>query len=184
MDRRRRLVWITVAAAAALWTPAIARADLLQCKGPDGKTVYTDNKAVCPEAKPFEPAGELQPGPADANATRGGLADRQQRAADRLRRDQTEEGEAAMWRARKTELEEALTTVQSRRSYLGSFLAMCNRGGSVISRDAAGIKRPVPCSEIRTEYASLAGDEERAQAALDELPEECRRAGCLPGWIR
>ena len=24
----------------------------------------------------------------------------------------------------------------------------------------------------------------RAQAALDALPEECRKAGCQPGWIR
>ncbi|HEX7550639.1 MAG TPA: hypothetical protein VF579_08705 [Candidatus Methylomirabilis sp.] len=24
----------------------------------------------------------------------------------------------------------------------------------------------------------------RSQAALDALPEECRKAGCQPGWIR
>jgi hypothetical protein len=185
MDRRDRLAWLALGAAVTvLWPGAAPRADLLRCKGPDGKTIYTDNKALCPEAKPFEPAGAIQPGPPAANESGDPLADRQQRAADRQRQAETEAGEAARWRDRNRQLSEALAGIQERRSYLASFLAMCNRGGSVITRDAAGIKRPVPCKDIRAEYASLADEEARAQAALDELPEECRRAGCLPGWIR
>jgi hypothetical protein len=183
MDTRLGLALLALLAVAALARGG-ARADLLQCIGPDGKTIYTDSKTVCPEAKPFEPGGAIQPGPPAASESAGGLADRRQRAADRLRRAQAEEGEANRWRTRKTELEEALAAVQSRRSYVGSFLAMCNRGGSVVSRDAAGIKRPVPCQDMRAEYAALGEEEAQAQAALDGLEEECRRAGCLPGWIR
>jgi hypothetical protein len=176
---------MALAAVAAVVSPGDGlRAELLQCEGPDGKTIYTDNKALCPDSTPFEPGGTLQPGPPPASGSGKGLAGRQQRAADRLLRDQAQEGEAARWRDKKGQLEKALAEIQERRSYLASFLAMCNRGGSVVSRDAAGIERPVPCKDIRHEHASLEGDEERAQAALDELPEECRRAGCLPGWIR
>jgi hypothetical protein len=185
MDAGRRLSWLALAATAAVLSKGVAlRADLLQCKGPDGKTIYTDSKALCPEAKPFEPGGVLQPGPPAAAGSEDPLADRQRRAADRLRKAQQEEGEAAQWRSRKAELAKALAELEERRDYLASFLAMCNRGGSVITRDAAGIKRPVPCKEIRAEHASLGDDVTTAQAALDALPEECRRAGCLPGWIR
>lgn len=31
---------------------ATAHAGLLRCMGPDGKMIYTDNKALCPEAEP------------------------------------------------------------------------------------------------------------------------------------
>jgi hypothetical protein len=184
MDRQLGRAWLALAAIACVLAPGIrAGADLLRCVGPDGKTIYTDSKALCPDAKPFEPDGAIQAGPA-ASGARDPLDDRQRRAASRLRRAEVEAGEAARWRDKKTELEEALAAIQERRSYLASFLAMCNRGGSVVTRDAAGIKRPVPCKDIRAEHASLGADEERAQAALDSLPDECRRAGCLPGWIR
>jgi len=185
MDLRGGRAWLAIGAlGAVLWPGGTLRADLLRCTGPDGKTIYTDSKALCPEAEPFEPRGELQSGPPAAAESDDALADRQRRAADRLRRAEAEAGEAARWRDKKNQLEEALAAVQARRTYLASFLAMCNRGGSVVTRDAAGIKRPVPCKDIRAEYASLGDDEMRAQATLDSLPEECRRAGCLPGWIR
>jgi hypothetical protein len=38
---------------------------------------------------------------------------------------------------------------------------------------------------VRRDYASLEKQQEETRAYLDEgLEEECRRAGCLPGWIR
>ena len=53
------------------------------------------------------------------------------------------------------------------------------------TRDKAGIKRAVPCSEIRGEFDVLDQREARVRNYLEnELPEECRRAGCLPGWLR
>ena len=39
---------------------APAAADLLRCKGPDGKVIYTDKADVCPGADPFEPTGVIQ----------------------------------------------------------------------------------------------------------------------------
>jgi hypothetical protein len=43
----------------------------------------------------------------------------------------------------------------------------------------------VSCEELEAEQQAVRSDEKRLEAYLDEgLEEECRRAGCLPGWIR
>ena len=36
---------------------ASARAELFRCTGPDGKTIFTDQKQNCPGAEPSEPTG-------------------------------------------------------------------------------------------------------------------------------
>ena len=38
--------------------------------------------------------------------------------------------------------------------------------------------------ELQELVTSLGADEQRVQEDLERLPEECRRAGCLPGWFR
>lgn len=171
----------------SLFLASAAHADLLRCVGPDGKTIYTDSKAQCPGAKPFEPQGVLQPGGPTrppVPASEGALADRLHRANARRLAGEVEEQEAQRWRDRKSEIEAILAKLQARRDYLEQFITLCNRGGSVMARDASGIKRTVRCTKIKSQYADLEKEEVSANERLAALPEECRRAGCLPGWIR
>ena len=161
-----------------------ARADLLRCKGPDGRTIYTDDAAVCPGAEPFEPAGSLQNVEPVAPAAKG----RQQRldAVERQRlKDQAEAGEIERWQLKKRAKEEELQSIAQRREELLDLVTWCNRGGRVVTYDDAGIKRAVRCSDVKKELKALEQQEAKVRHYLqNELAEECRRAGCLPGWIR
>ena len=38
-------------------TGSAAHAELFRCTGPDGKTIFTDQKHTCPGAEPTEPTG-------------------------------------------------------------------------------------------------------------------------------
>jgi Domain of unknown function (DUF4124) len=153
-----------------------AGAELFRCTTPDGQTVFTDKKGTCPGAEPFEPSGEVQSADtpsAPPPAARKPLA------------DEAEAEQARLWRDKKRAAEEDLAGVQKHRDYLQQYVSFCNRGGYVTTRDDAGIKKRVNCSELRSEFNGL---EEQEAAALDYLQnglaEDCRKAGCLPGWIR
>jgi hypothetical protein len=170
--------------AAAAWlgtTPASqVRADLLRCTGPDGRTVYTDDKSVCPAATPYQPEGVVHsvepaaPAPPDATPVR-----RELRSPDRT------SPEALRWRGLRRSKQEELERVASERSGLLGFVAWCNRGGSVFTRDEAGIKQSVRCNELNDRLAALDAREAELRDYLENgLAEDCRRAGCLPGWIR
>jgi hypothetical protein len=55
----------------------------------------------------------------------------------------------------------------------------------VFARDAAGVKERIPCSQLHARLAALDAQQTALRNYLEhELPEECRRAGCLPGWVR
>lgn len=173
-------VWLGVALGSAG-----ARAELFRCAGPDGRMVYTDDKSVCPQAKPYQPDGVVhgvdpspQPEPAAAEG-------RPARAALRGRAQDAEAGEAQVWRERKRAKEDELRQVAAQRDRLHGYVAWCNRGGQVITRDEAGIKQNVRCNELNDRLAALDEREEQIRDYLENgLAEECRRAGCLPGWIR
>ena len=189
---KERLRWARgalIAACLLVLPAASADAGLLRCMGPDGKMIYTDNKALCPEAKPFEPAGAIQYGSKQAASVpaspqRSSLQNRMRRAEARLRAAEAEEDEARRWRDKKLQLEQDLESLDERRAYFKKYVTLCNRGGYVITRDESGIKRRVKCRTIKSQYASLGLDQERVRADLEDLPEDCRRAGCLPGWLR
>jgi len=168
-----RLPW-WLALSGLLASPA--GAELFRCTTPDGKTVFTDKKDTCPGAEPFEPSGEIQSADtpsASPAAPRKPLV------------DQAEAEQARLWADKKRNAEKDLERVRKRREYLQQYVSFCNRGGYVTTRDDAGIKTRVNCSELRAEFNGL---EEQEAAALDYLQnglaEECRKAGCLPGWIR
>jgi hypothetical protein len=181
----RVAAWMLLAV--GVFAPERADAELLRCKGPDGRTIYTDDKARCPGSKPFEPDAAVHK--ADPRntpaASRAPLGDRRDRAEARRRAAEAEAGEARRWRQKKEQSEDALRALGERRVELHQFVAWCNRGGSVVTRDDAGIKQNVPCNQIRAEHAALDDEERKVRAYLDSgLAEECRRAGCLPGWLR
>ena len=62
----------------------------------------------------------------------------------------------------------------------------CNRGASMHTRDVNGKPiREYDCDEARAEYEKIQKRLAQLDTYLDTgLAEECRRAGCLPGWIR
>jgi hypothetical protein len=185
-------LWLWSAAAGGVLVIAcgatIAQAELLRCKGPDGRMIYTDDKSRCPGADPFEPSGEVQRAEepeSSGAASRAPLDDRVERARARRRAAEAEQGEARRWRQKREEAEQQLEHLARRRLELDEFVTWCNRGGSVVTRDVAGIKRNVPCRTIRAEFEELDTKEAKVRAYLESgLAEECRRAGCLPGWIR
>lgn len=181
---------LLASAVVALFAPD-ARAELLRCKGPDGKTIYTDKPALCPGAAPFEPSGSVQKAPGSsapaAPSVPGvpsvpGQQTRQERQGLRQAADKAR---AAQWAAKKRAAEEELEQVIARRDHLTGFIAHCNRGGYVTTRDEAGIKDVVSCNALKRDFAALEQREAQLKSYLrDGLKEECRRAGCLPGWIR
>ena len=161
-----------------------ARGDLLRCPGPDGNIIFTDDPSVCPGAEPFEPSGTVHSVKPVAPAAIG----RQQRLEAMERRrlmDEAEAGEIERWQLKKRTKEEELRSIALRREELLDLVTWCNRGGRVVTYDDAGIKRAARCSDVKKELKML----ERQEAGIHhylqhELAEECRRAGCLPGWIR
>jgi hypothetical protein len=162
--------------------PAAVSAELFRCTGPDGRMVYTDDRSVCPAAEPFQPSAVLH------GTERQGPAQRPERRSQALARDSAQDaeaGEAARWREMRLAKEEELRRIEAERRELAGFVAWCNRGGSVVARDDAGIKRNIRCNELR----GMMDDLDERHGEIEEylaqgLAEECRRAGCLPGWIR
>lgn len=170
------------AALAGVLGAGLARADLLRCTGPDGRTVFTDDKSVCPEAKPYQPEGLVH------SVERAAPADdsRAERAARREQAQDAQANEARRWGERKSAKEEELRQVVAEREQLAGYVAFCNHpGNNVFTRDQAGIRSRVPCNQLSDDLAALDARAEGIRQYLErDLPEECRRAGCLPGWIR
>src|SRR5262249_55720142 len=54
--RTMRLAGLLTGLAISLFATA-THAELFRCKGPDGKTIFTDQKSTCPGAEASEPAG-------------------------------------------------------------------------------------------------------------------------------
>jgi hypothetical protein len=180
--RTRHTLCAALAAAAALAATSVVRAELLRCTGPDGKVIYTDKKSVCPDAQPFQPTAVLQGiEPQDPSAA----TERKSRAALREQQADDQAGEEQRWRELRRAKEDELREVRAEHDHLAGFVAWCNHGGALTVRDDSGMKSSVRCEELRDRMATLTA----RQAALEDylerqLPDECRRAGCLPGWIR
>ena len=162
----------------ALAWAAPAEAELFRCRDADGKIVFTDQKSLCPGADPFEPTGEVhaveptseRPAPSRAPAATAPSLDAAQQAH---------------WRQQKLDAENELARIQKRRDWMQQYVSHCNRGGYVTTRDEAGIKQVVNCSMLRREFDALEAEEKKARDYLTTgLRDDCRRAGCLPGWIR
>ncbi|HXK22170.1 MAG TPA: DUF4124 domain-containing protein [Myxococcota bacterium] len=162
-----------------------AAADLLRCQGADGRVVYTDDKSVCPDSQPYQPGAAVQEvstpaarDPAAGDASRA-------RAQQHEKNGQADSAQAAVWRQRRMEKEDELRQATSEYDYLKSYVAFCNRGNYVFTDDDTGIKTQVSCRDLNARLAALDVRVQGLRDYLDrELPEECRRAGCLPGWLR
>lgn len=160
-----------------------AHAEMFRCQGPDGGTIYTSDRSKCPRAEPHQSTGRIQratgASEAPARAKRPAALSPARRAAIE------EEAEAQVWRAKRANAEAELRRTQGQLETLHEVAGWCNRGHEVWATDRDGLRRGVDCDDVKREEKLL----RRAAADLEHylaegLEEECRRAGCLPGWIR
>ncbi len=165
--------------------PAPAAAGLYKCTDAAGRVSYTGDPHDCPgRSEQHETRREIQdsgtPTPPAARATRT----RRPRPtlADTVSRD---EAAAAMWEGKRTQAEAALRQVEASLPRWERLQTNCNRGADAWTTDEAGVKHKVTCEQISSALERAEAERTRLRAYLGGgLEEECRRAGCLPGWIR
>ncbi len=165
-----------------------AGAEIYKCKGPDGNVLFTGDASQCPGQAAHKSKGQIQSMGSTNTDAPAALEDRPRSAAPPRRRiyDNTaDEAQAAVWKARKQEARSQLAAVSKRLPGVRKAAGWCNRGDNVYATDDLGIRRDIPCKSINDDVKKL----EKAQAELtyyleEGLEEECRKAGCLPGWIR
>ena len=184
VGRARGIAGVSIALLAAALLAAEASADLYRCVKADGGIVFTDNAATCPARQKHEPRGLLQtvsggdtPPPAAPDPPIS-------RPAEAAVDDAAVQKE--QWQQKKRTTEDELKRLEERNAKLAEFVTACNRGLAIISRDDhTGLKHQVPCERIREEYSETESESKRLRDYLDSgLQQECREAGCLPGWIR
>ena len=172
---------LAVLIVAGLWlAPCAATAELYKCRGPDGKTLFTSDRSQCPGATAHEPSGRVQ----RSQSSPAAAAPPSARPAARARAVD-DEAEAQAWRAKRRGAESALRETESQLETLRQVAGWCNRGAEVWAEDQDGLRHGVDCADVDTQEAAVRREQKRLKAYLAEgLEEECRRAGCLPGWIR
>jgi hypothetical protein len=168
---------------------APAAAGIYECVGRDGRVTYTGSPAACDGAVrrraaegPLAGGGEDgAPPAAPAPAASAGRATRNDSAA----RAAAEEAEAAAWRRRREEAEAARSALRDRERGFAELVSRCNRGSELYVEDALGMRRTVSCQDARQEHRAAEARLAEVEHFLETgLADECRRAGCLPGWIR
>ncbi len=168
----------------AVVAAAPAAAQIYKCPGPDGQVLFTSDASQCPGQKAHESSGSLQN---VAPRSEPSLAPTPRPAAPRRPRydPAVEEAQANVWRGKKQQAERELGMAKARLPGLRKAAGWCNRGDSVYRTDDLGIRRDVPCEDLKDELAALEATTAKLESYLEEgLEEECRRAGCLPGWVR
>ena len=177
-------------ALALLLAAAPAGAEMYRCEGKDGTITFTGNAAACPGAQPHAPSREIQSvGPGDEGVVPGGTASEEApaSAAPAKRRDpgEGEDAQAAMWRRKRTDAEAESRTIEHELQEFVEMVTWCNRGGDIVLEDRVGVRREYSCAEAREHHEQLSARAAQLRAYLSGgLEEECRRDGCLPGWIR
>lgn len=181
-----RILLGALVVACALAAPA--QAEIFRCVGADGAVRFTGDASKCPNAAPHAPkAAALQrvgktPAPLTSARTGGASKARRSRAAAP---DASAAAEAA-WRQKKAEADRSVRALEMTRERIVAAVHWCNKGHGVTAENPrTGLREPVKCSEIDEQRAQLQTDLERARSyQAGGLEEECRAAGCLPGWLR
>jgi hypothetical protein len=178
----KRLTWF-LAFALCGFTADSALGGLYRCERADGSVVYTDSQATCPGASEHRTTGAVQSTGSSSHAP----AAMRSTGTRRMRRttpSDTSAAEAA-WRSKKEQTRHELSVVTSRHDALAQYVSHCNRGGELFRTLDNGLKEGVSCKGLRAEVTALAARRDELQEYLDRgLREACRKAGCLPGWIR
>ena len=196
LGRRRRVARIALTAfGLAVCAPAVS-AEIYKCTGPDGKTSFVGDPSQCKGARPHELKKEIHREDAPASGAKARAPSSGERAsapARRAVRPARATGAAAagasgseqVWRRKQAEARAKLADVEERLQRGREMVTGCNRGSSWWGTDESGIRRNIPCTELRSQVAALEQEREELAAYVGGgLAEECRRAGCLPGWLR
>jgi len=175
-------IWIAAIALVGLAEPAAA--GIYKCQGPDGKTTFTSDPTACPGAQPHELKKKVQ-NVLDERSSPvlrgGGSGSRPASRGPGARGD----GLETMWRRKRPTAEQELKDVEQRVARMKNVLKGCNRGGEWYTTDESGMRQHIPCSELREKYVELQAKQQELVVYLaDGLEDECRRAGCQPGWVR
>ena len=182
---RVRAIGIAVLALAA----AGARADIYRCEGPNGEVRFTSNAAQCPHAAPHEPRAttvQVQSPASAAPLTSARPVAPNTRARVRAAASPDDSGAEQAWREKKTAAQRTLAEAKARAAYLDRAVTFCKRGNYLYTEDdATGLRQDVKCDDVEEEARHLDESVQELEQYLAEgLEEECRQAGCLPGWLR
>jgi hypothetical protein len=160
------------------WEPA--RPEIYKCVGADGKTLFTSDPSQCPGADRHEPTGQFEKVP-----TQSRPSVRNPPARLRGRGTASPAGNEALWRGKKLRAEAQLRDLEGRLEYVRRAVVWCNRGHALYTEDETGIRRGYDCRNVHDAFEETEARLGELRVYLDEgLEEECRRAGCLPGWVR
>jgi hypothetical protein len=179
MSRRtRRVPGLVLGLALVLATPGVAAGDVFKCVR-NGKTTFTSDPSQCPGGRAQELEDRVQTVPTRAPAPA--------RAAPRtsVAPPSAVDGQAEMWRRKREDAERELHILGQEMPDYEKYVGWCGNGDTLWAKDEAGLKRRVPCSQVRADLARMRARREQLEQYLaGGLEEECRRAGCLPGWVR
>jgi len=157
-----------------------AQAEIYKCVGPDGKTLFTSDASQCPGAKRHEPTGRIQTLPTPSSPSGAAVPARRRGGSPA-----PSGGGEALWRGKKMRAEAELRDLGHRIEYVRQAVKWCNRGHSLYAQDETGLRHEYDCDKVQNEFEQLKARQSGLRVYLDEgLEDECRRAGCLPGWIR
>jgi hypothetical protein len=172
---------LVASALACVWiatTATVAYGGIYKCTAPDGSTRYTSDASHCPNAQEQVLKKKVQK-VIDHDTTRS------RRARPAARRRPQGDGLEAMWKAKRPAAQRELADTERRLKQMHDVIKGCNRGGEWYKTDEAGIRRHIPCNELRERRAKLQQKrEELTDYLADGLQDECRRSGCQPGWVR
>ncbi len=171
--------FVLALAPALLLAAAPAAGEMYRCPRPDGSTLYTSDRSQCPGAEIHEPEGRVQ-------KSSGGEVLPEVTPPRAAARADDDEAAAAAWRTRKAQAEQELAETTRRLEAARRAVGLCNRGATLWTQDQdTAIRRGVSCDDVRAEAEQLEAAVNALRTYLASgLEEECRRAGCLPGWIR
>jgi hypothetical protein len=163
--------------------PTSGDAELYRCTDSQGAVSYTGDPHDCRgNATRHETRRGLQSTGASTRARAKPQRRQRAPASSGLAAD---ESAAATWRRKKLNAQAELLQILAQLPRWERLQTSCNRGADTWYSDEAGIKHSVSCAQIAAERTRAEADRARVRDYLDGgLEDECRRAGCLPGWIR
>jgi hypothetical protein len=177
---------LLLAAFALAGSPAAA--EIYRCTGADGKTLFTADPGACPGAQRHAPTREVQRVEPAQGAEEDTAQDGGSPAAPGMATEpaaETEDAQAAMWQRKRTDAEAELGEIERSYEELGEIVTWCNRGGDLVVEDHVGVREDYSCDQALEDYERATGRRKELKRYLaGGLEDECRRAGCLPGWIR
>ena len=180
-----RALIIASLALACLASPAAA--EFYRCVGPNGEVRFTSDASQCPHAPPLAPkAGAVQRVQTKQQPLVSARPGSRSNASSPAAAAQSDSGSEQIWRQKKANAQQELAYITARLEYVQRALVWCNRGGGLYTESGrTGLRRNIECEEVDAELASTADCKRELEAYLAEgLEEECRHAGCLPGWLR